>query len=121
MYHRKCRHITDTGNIVIDDMELESGESDLDSYVATVRTCWSVKAYSGEPLASAVTKTSRKATLSTREMERMSYPGPLPLLYEVEDTNISFLGLGWNKTSKWIVSMKHQDRWWYIVCAFMTV
>ena len=27
-------------------MELESGESDLESYVATVRTCWSVKAYS---------------------------------------------------------------------------
>ena len=52
MYHRKFRHIT--GNM--DDMELESGESDLDSYVATVRTCWSVKAYSGEPLASVVTK-----------------------------------------------------------------
>ena len=50
MYHRKFRHIT--GNT--DDMELESGESDLDSYVATVRTCWSVKAHSGEPLASVV-------------------------------------------------------------------
>ena len=37
-------------------MKLESGESDLDSYAATVRTCWSVKAYSGEPLASVVTK-----------------------------------------------------------------
>ena len=37
-------------------MKFEFGESDLDSYAATVRTCWSVKAYSGEPLASVVTK-----------------------------------------------------------------
>ena len=46
-----------------------------------------VKAYSGEPLASVVTKTSRKATLSTRETERVSYPGPLPSVDE--DPNIS--------------------------------
>ena len=45
MYHRKFRH-----------MKLESGESDLESYAATVRTCWLVNAYSGEPLASVVTK-----------------------------------------------------------------
>ena len=52
MYHRKFSHIT--GNM--DDMELESGESDLGSYAATVRICWSVKAYSGESLASVVTQ-----------------------------------------------------------------
>ena len=52
MYHRNFHHIT--GNM--DDMELESGESRLDSYAATVRTCWSVEAYSGEPVASVVTK-----------------------------------------------------------------
>ena len=50
MYHRKFSHIT--GNM--DDIELESGKSDLDSYAATVRTCWSVKAYSGESLASVI-------------------------------------------------------------------
>ena len=114
MYHRKFRHIT--GNM--DDMELESGESDLGNYAATIRTCWSVKAYSGEPLASVV----RKATLSTRETERMSFQGPLPspsVDYCTKSKTQRFLR--WNKTSKWIVSMKHQDGWWYIVCALMTV
>ena len=77
-------------------MELESGESDLDSYAATVRTCWSVKAYSGEPLASVVTKTSRKATLITREMERVSYQGPLPSVDYCTKTQTF---LRWNKTS----------------------
>ena len=37
-------------------MKLESGESDLGNYAATIRTCCLVKAYSGEPLASVVTK-----------------------------------------------------------------
>ena len=49
MYHDKFRH--KTGNM--DDME--SGESDLESSVATVKTSLSVTAYSGEPLASLVT------------------------------------------------------------------
>ena len=52
MYHRKFRH-----------MKLESGESDLDSYPATVRTCWSVKAYSGEPLASVVTQNKQESDI----------------------------------------------------------
>ena len=47
----------------MDDMELESGESDLDSYMATVRTCWMVKAYSGEPLASVVTKNKQESDI----------------------------------------------------------
>ena len=81
-----------SGHIIGNMDDMESG---LDSHVATVRTFWSVKAYSGEPLASVVTqKTSTIATLSTREMEKMSYPGPLPsvdycTVYEVEDPNIS--------------------------------
>ena len=62
MYHRKFTHIT--GNM--DDMELESGESDLDSYAATVRTCWSVKVYSGEPLASVVTKNKQESHIEQR-------------------------------------------------------
>ena len=49
-----------------DDMELESGESDLDSYAATVRTCWSVKAYSGEPLASVVKKNKQESDIEQR-------------------------------------------------------
>ena len=52
MYHRKFRH-----------MKLESGESDLDSYPATVRTCWSVKAYSGEPLALVVTQNKQESDI----------------------------------------------------------
>ena len=44
-------------------MKLESGESDLDSYAATVRTCWSVNAYSGEPLASVVTKNKQESDI----------------------------------------------------------
>ena len=44
-------------------MKLKYGESDLDSYAATVRTCWSVKAYSGEPLASVVTKTKQESDI----------------------------------------------------------
>ena len=44
-------------------MKLESGESYLDSYAATVRTCWSVKAYSGEPLASVVTKNKQESDI----------------------------------------------------------
>ena len=61
MYHTKYRHIT--GNM--NDMELESGESGLESFVANVRTCWLVIAYSREPLPSLVSKKSRKATLTT--------------------------------------------------------
>ena len=48
----------------------------------------------------------------------MSYEGPLPLVDYCTKTQTF---LRWKKTSKWIVSMKHQDGWWYIVCAFMTV
>ena len=107
----------------MDDMELESGEWDLDSYVATVRTCWSVKAYSGEPLASVVTKNKQESDIEHKRNgeDELSGAAAAMTMYEVEveDPNISFLL--WNKTSKWIVSMKHQDRWWYIVCAFMTV
>ena len=60
----------------MDDMELESGESDLGSYAATVRTCWSVKACSGEPLASVVTK--KQAGKRHWATERVGYQGPLP-------------------------------------------
>ena len=56
--------------------------------------------------------------MSTRETERVSDPGPLP---SVDYCTKSQTFLRWNKTSKWIVSMKHQDGWWYIVCAFTTV
>ena len=48
----------------------------------------------------------------------MSYQGPLPSVDYCTKTQTF---LRWNKTSKWIVSMKHQDGWWYIVYAFMTV
>ena len=54
MYHTKFCHTT--GNM--DDIEFDSGDSDLESSVATVRTCWSVTVYSGEPLASLVKQES---------------------------------------------------------------
>ena len=98
-------------------MKLESGESDLDSYAATVRTCWSVKACSGEPLASVVTKNKQESDIEHKRNGEGELSGAAAvggLLYE--DPNIPN-----NKTSKWIVSMKYQDGWWYIVCAFMTV
>ena len=92
----------------------------MDSYAATVRTCWSVKAYSGEPLASVVTKNKQESDIEHKRNGEGELSGAAAvggLLYE--DQNIP--RLWWNKTSKWIVSMKHQDGWWYIVCAFMTV
>ena len=92
MYHRKFRH-----------MKLESGESDLDSYPATVRTCWSVKAYSGEPLASVVTQNKQESDI---DHKRNGEKGPLPSVDYCSKTQTF---LRWNKTSKWIVSMKHQD------------
>ena len=54
MYHTKFCHTT--GNM--DDIEFDSGDSDLESSVATVRTCWFVTVYSGEPLASLVKQDS---------------------------------------------------------------
>ena len=70
-------------------MKLESGESDLDSYAATVRTCWSMKAYSGEPLASVVTKNKQESDIEHKrngegELSRAAAVGGL--LYE--DPNI---------------------------------
>ena len=75
----------------MDDMELESGESDLESYVATVRTCWSVKAYSGEPLASVVTKNKQESDTEHKrkgegDLSGTAAVGGLPLY---EDPNIS--------------------------------
>ena len=88
MYHRKYCHIT--GNT--DDMELESGESDLDGYAATVRTCWSVKAYSGEPLASVVTRNKQESDIEHKRNGEGELSGAAAvggLLYKVEDPNIS--------------------------------
>ena len=78
MYHRKFRH-----------MKLESGETDLDSYAATVRTCWSVKAYSGEPLASVVTKNKQESDIEHKRNGEGELSGAAAvggLLYE--DPNI---------------------------------
>jgi len=57
MHHTKFRHIT--GHM--DDME--SGESDLESFVATVNISLSVTAYSGEPRASLVTKVKKESDI----------------------------------------------------------
>jgi len=103
----------------MDDMELESGESDLDSYMATVRTFWSMKTYSGEPLTSVVTKDKQENDIEHKRNGEDELSGPLPSADYVYCTKTQSF-LRWNKTSKWLVSMKHQDRWWYIVCAFMT-
>ena len=73
-------------------MELESGESDLNSYVATVRTCGSVKAYSGEPLASVVTRNKQESDIEHKRNGEGELSGAAAvggLLYEVEDPNIS--------------------------------
>ena len=70
-------------------MKLESGESDLDSYAATVRTCWSVKAYSGEPLASVVTKNKQESDIEHKRNGEGELSGAAAvggLLYE--DPNI---------------------------------
>ena len=78
MYQRKFRH-----------MKLESGESDLDSYPATVRTCWSVKAYSGEPLASVVTQNKQESDIDHKRNGEGELSGAAAvggLLYE--DPNI---------------------------------
>ena len=73
-------------------MELESGESDLNSYVATVRTCGSVKAYSGEPMASVVTRNKQESDIEHKRNGEGELSGAAAvggLLYEVEDPNIS--------------------------------
>ena len=70
-------------------MKLESGESDLDSYAATVRTCWSVKAHSGEPLASVVTKNKQESDFEHKRNGEGELSGAAAvggLLYE--DPNI---------------------------------
>ena len=60
--------------------------------MATVRTCWSVKAYSGEPLASVVTKNKQESDIEHKRNGEDEISGATAisgLLYKVEDPNIS--------------------------------
>ena len=95
-----------------DDMELESGESDLDSYAATVRTCWSVKAYSVNHWLQLSQKTSRKAILSNGEGELAGAAAVGGLLYE--DPNFSTVEQNIEVDSE--ISVDETPGWLVVYC-----